>query len=380
MKKLRIFITHSGHPKFWGGGSVVVNNTASELVSLGHDVTVISLSKKELLNEKVDVPYRSIIEPKSKLPWKDVLKVKKIVGNLAKEGSPDVVISVGYEGFGIPSVVPKSIFISANHKIVEDISFLKLCRPKWINPLNWGKWLYSLTLWLDKKTKQKSDRVQALCKLGVNQLKKIYGIKEDKILVVPNGVHLPQNPPGPNLKQKTILFAGGSLPWKGPDIMIKAFSIVKKKFPDTDLVVLGELHRADTDRLKNLAAKGEVFGSIDWHGKVNPDLISEFYSKATICVTPSRVEVFPMVPLEAMAYGVPVIVTPVGAMPEIIEDGNNGYLMEKENYRQLADLICRLLGNPELAGKIGKNGRKTAENLTWRKAAEKYEKEILKMM
>ena len=61
--------------------------------------------------------------------------------------------------------------------------------------------------------------------------------------------------------------------------------------------------------------------------------------------------------LEAMAHGIPTIATLVGGVPQVIEDGVDGFLMPVDDERRLSELLCRLLGDPELRRNVGSAGR-----------------------
>jgi len=88
--------------------------------------------------------------------------------------------------------------------------------------------------------------------------------------------------------------------------------------------------------------------------------------QATVFVRPSTLEGMPLTVLEAMASGLPVIATPVGGTPELIEDGINGYLVPVDDHVALANSIVRLLDDPLMGKSMGQRGRELVEaNHTW---------------
>ena len=94
--------------------------------------------------------------------------------------------------------------------------------------------------------------------------------------------------------------------------------------------------------------------------------VPELMRQASIFVRPSTLEGMPLTVLEAMASGLPVIATPVGGTPELVEDGVNGYLVPVDDHVALADSIVRLFDNPVIAKGMGKRGREMVEaNHTW---------------
>ena len=117
---------------------------------------------------------------------------------------------------------------------------------------------------------------------------------------------------------------------------------------------------------------------MEWIGLTSHKEIPVIYQKASFLILPSRLDLFPIAVLEAMASHLPVIASKVGGIPEIIENEKDGLLVEKENPKQLSKAIIKLLDNPNLAERMGANGRRKVENnYTWKKVAKEFEKEIL---
>ena len=104
-----------------------------------------------------------------------------------------------------------------------------------------------------------------------------------------------------------------------------------------------------------------------------------FWKDADIFVFPTYYhnECFPLVILEAMEQGLPVISTNAGAIPDIIDNGNSGYTVEKSNPSSLASAIELLIKDPELCISMGKAGRKLFEEKFTEEVFEKKMKECL---
>ncbi len=86
------------------------------------------------------------------------------------------------------------------------------------------------------------------------------------------------------------------------------------------------------------------------------------FMESDIFVLPSYAEGLPITILEAMAAGLPIVATAVGAIPEIIEDGKNGYIIEPGDFRTLADWIVRLAEDEKLRRRLGKNNTDTVKS------------------
>lgn len=378
MRKLKIYITQVGHPAFRGGGNTVANNLSESFTKRGHAVTTIYLSPKHLLLNRPKTSYNLVIKKASIIPiincFKIVAIIKKLLNN--KKEKPDVIISFGYEGFFIPSIKGESMFIAASHNFIRPIGIKDFLHLKWLNPLNGGKFLYSTSVLIDKLTKLKADFVQCLCKFGAERCETIYKISPKKIFIVPNGINIEKFIIHPTPKKKTILFIGGSAEHKGLDILINSLLFIAKKYLDIEVVILGEMNKRK-EILVQMAEKLGVSSKIKWEGLVFQKEMFSFYKKAYLVALPSRLDLFPLTILEAMAYGIPVVSTNIGGIPEIINNKVSGIMINCEDPYGLAKAIIELFDNPKKAEEMGRKGREIVEQkFTWEKVVEKYEQEI----
>lgn len=151
-------------------------------------------------------------------------------------------------------------------------------------------------------------------------------------------------PPGVNPERKWIMSMGRLTEQKGFDILLKAFAKVASKYPDWQLIILGEGElRSELEELKTELNLGE---QVVLPGRVkNPFLLME---RAQFFVMSSRFEGFPMAHGEAMLCGLPVIATDCPSGPrELVRDGIDGILIPNQDQAALAIAIERLISNPE---------------------------------
>lgn len=376
---MRIYLTQIGHPNFRGGGNIVAHKLCEEFSKKGHDVTGVFLAPKNFINENFDANYKIKTGTGSKIPLLNVWRCYKIFKNLFNNfGEPDVIISLGYEGLLISFIKKKALFIAASHSpFLRYVGLKELFFDlKWFNPLNFGKWLFMSSFLLDRITKLKADVVQSLCNFGVKQCEDIYKIPANKIFITPDGVDVNYFQKQQLSKEKNIIFLGGSVEYKGLDILLKAFEIVIKNYPNSRLIIIGE-EKERKKELLDLAKFLDVFSKLEWVGLVAPVDIPDYFKRARILVMPSRLELFGIAALEAMASGIPIVASNVGGLPEVVIDGQNGLIVEKENFQKLAEAIIYLFDNPIEAEKMGGKGRKMAEEkFAWGKIIEKFETEI----
>jgi len=206
------------------------------------------------------------------------------------------------------------------------------------------------------------------------------GINENNVIVVPNGVDTEKFKPAGKenarkllnlpLDKNIILFVGALRSIKGVDYLIEA----AKNFVDsnTELYLVG---RDDglKKSLKKMAQDFKITDFIKFIGPVNHKDIPLWVSASDILVLPSLSEGRPNVVLEALACEVPVVATDVGGIPELIINGETGYLVPAKNPLELSEKVNKLLGDENQREKMGKFGRKSIiqRGLTWEAHAKK---------
>jgi len=179
-----------------------------------------------------------------------------------------------------------------------------------------------------------------------------------------------------NTDNKKILFVGRLMKEKGIDVLIKAFSIVNSKFPNTELVIVGKGYiRKELERLvKKLKLKNVIFT-----GFVSDDYLKQAYASSDIFVLPSYVESQSLVLLEALTMGLPCVGSNITAIPELVINGWNGYTFEPGNHEELADKIVQIIFNKKLMKKFSENSLKLVKNHDIEKTTDELEKMYKKL-
>ncbi len=148
--------------------------------------------------------------------------------------------------------------------------------------------------------------------------------------------------------------------YKGMDTLIMALPKLLLHWPDLQLVLVGA--GDDREWLEAIARESGVRRHVHFLSNLSYRELSACYAAAEVFALPSRGEGFGFVYLEAMARGKPVIGGAHGGAPEVISDGETGYLVQHGDPVQLATSIDALLGNPELAKQMGARGRARVES------------------
>ena len=147
---------------------------------------------------------------------------------------------------------------------------------------------------------------------------------------------------------------------KGIDVFLRAVALVKQRFPDTVFLIAG-VFGTNTEHIKY---KEEVLGlrkALDLERKVrflgSSTQVQRILALSDVFALPSRSEGFSNALLEAMACGIPPVVSAVGGNPEVVEDGVNGFLVPFGDSAAVADRVMRLLADPALRQRLGAAAR-----------------------
>lgn len=181
----------------------------------------------------------------------------------------------------------------------------------------------------------------------------------EKIVVVHNGVKVPAEPCSP-WSQQDILFLGRLDARKSPDVLLRASRRVLERFPGTKVVFGGD---GEVEKNKALAEELGIANHCEFHGWVSGAEREGLFARAAVYCLPSKNEGLPMSVLEAMARGIPTVATPVGGVPQVIEDGVSGFLVDVDDVDALSDRLNILLDKPGLRENVGAASRNTVTRL-----------------
>jgi glycosyltransferase involved in cell wall biosynthesis len=194
------------------------------------------------------------------------------------------------------------------------------------------------------------------------------GVPGDKMSILHNSIVLEDYPPlataGPLRGElgipdqaKIVAVIGRLSPEKGHALFLEMARRIHRVRPDVRFLIVGDgpglaALRHEADRL-GLGDRVILTGF--------RDDVRAVYAALDVLVIPSSKEGLPNVLLEAFAFGKPVVATPVGGIPEVLTEGENGYLVDPSDPDTLAERALALLDNPDLARSMGHCGRRTVE-------------------
>ena len=174
-----------------------------------------------------------------------------------------------------------------------------------------------------------------------------------------------------------LLSVGDVKPRKGQHLSLRAFQIIKSQFPEAQYYIVGNYNENDYyRRLKQFIVEHQM-DDVHFLGQVPEENLSQHYEGASVFIlTPQQeglsFEGFGLVYLEAGAYGLPVVATCTGGVPDAVKDGQTGFLAEPGDVDDIAAKTLKLLSDVDLARSIGRQNRLWSEALTWERNAGEY--------
>ncbi|HEU4962286.1 MAG TPA: 1,4-alpha-glucan branching protein domain-containing protein [Bacilli bacterium] len=234
---------------------------------------------------------------------------------------------------------------------------------------------------MEKQLAAESEEVIVCSQYMRAELRDIYGVDAEKLHVLPNGVDLTELRKGteeqaydhahalsdvntPHFSAPTIFYVGRLVPEKGVQVLLEAASHVFAEIPHARFQIAGK--GPMLAELQDLAARLGITDRVDFLGFVTDEQRNRLMRQASVAVFPSLYEPFGIVALEAMGLGIPTVAGRTGGLAEIIEHGDDGWLVEPGNARDLAATLLALLRNPQQTAAVAKRGLlKTETQFGW---------------
>ncbi|NEY35116.1 glycosyltransferase [Streptomyces sp. PRKS01-65] len=364
-----------------GGQNVYVARLTEELAARGHDVTVYTRRDAAGLPDRVPLPGGAVVEhvpagPPEAVPKDDLFPYMPAFGaHLARAWArerPDVVhahfwmsgmaAGTGARPHGIPVVQTFHALgtVKRRHQGGADTS-----PPERIG--------------IERQIGRTCQRVLATCTDEVMELADM-GVPTRQVSVVPCGVDAGHFRPGagtggtpPRRLRHRLLACGRLVPRKGYDQAVRALAHI----PGTELVLAGgppgDAIGADPEarRLLRIAEETGVADRVRLLGAVDPHDMPALIRSADLVLCTPVYEPFGIVPLEAMACGVPVLATDVGGHRDSVADGVTGRLVPPQDPGAIAEAARALLADEGLRRRYGTAGReRVLAHYTWRRVAD----------
>lgn len=351
-----------------GGIEIASQDMARSFASMGNSVCVITSGiKTDIENIQKNLSVYRIINPNIKFLSSVIFWFK--VFFILKKVNPDIVHCQTIQ-MGLPCFVYKRVF--------------KKPYIVWCHGFDvYFKWKFKKII--SRIVFSFSDAVVAITEHMKKELQKTY---KKEIFVIPNSVNLEKFKGHEKQElrkrynilgsEKIVLFVGVVRPVKGVKYLVSAFKIINQKIPESKLYIIGE--GSEIENLKNLAIEKNIEDKVIFKGKIDTQKVAEYMILSDIFVLPSLSEGFPLVLLEAMAAGLPIVCTNVRGLPEIVEDNKNGLLIDPKNSDQISEKVLLILGSKELQDKMHINNLEKSKLYSLENIIEKVNNLYLKVL
>jgi len=343
-------------PKWLGGVEIATKNIAKNLAKTGNDIHVITSFDKGMQKQSQEDGFfiHRIYYPKIKFFGVIFFWLKCLF--LLKKINPDVVHSQTIQ-MGLPCFLAKKLF---------GIPYIVYCHGSDV----YCNWKFKKVI--SKLVLENAEAAVVVTDSMKNKIKE-FGFNIKNIFTIPNGVELSEfeNLSKTDVRKKLkiddseniILFVGTLKTVKGIKYLIEAVKIVKEKGLKIKLLLVGD--GEEKEELKKISEKLNLKENIIFVGRIDNKEIPEYMIASDIFVLPSLSEGLPVVILEAMASGIPIIATKVGGVPDIVKDKENGFLVDSKSPTQIAEKILYLLANDDTRKFISLNNFKKAKDYSW---------------
>jgi len=367
----------------WGGVASVVGNVAIQLQKRGHHVWFLHPGESQSLRVKVTKWNFPGYELNLRNPYVPERPVKSVIGfsvylchtlyqlyTLLVRHDIDIV-NIHYPlGSGVYFTFLRRLL---RLKLVISVHGADLL-PKGIPEDRYSKPLQLLMNsadWLVAPSQSMLDAV-------LTKFPKL----QTRASAIHNAVDMAEfEPDGPEELQRGqhILCIALHHPRKAIDVLIKAFKMFSQIHTEVELWLVGD--GPVTGQLENLAQQLGLTEQVKFMGCQDRPGVRKLLRQCSFLVLPSRDEPFGIAILEAFASRKPVVASAIGGIPEIIEDGKNGILVEPENPQALCDAMTTVWTDRELAERFACVGYATVkQHFQWETAAARYEATFMKLL
>lgn len=370
---MNILVVSHEYPPVGGGGANACFYLTKEYAKAGHQVTVVTSSYRDLPCEENNnnvaiIRVRALRKREEKSTFAEMLSFLYSAGKRTARLARTQRFDVCQIFFGIPSG-PIGLCLRKKHHIPYIIRFGGGDIP---GAQKRFRWIYKLLNPFIHMIWGNADALVA----NSEELRKKALKFDDRypIETIPNGVDSSfftvkgeREVCGEKNEKINILFVSRLIRGKGLQYILPEMERIKRESGrEVGLTIVGD--GPFRGELEEIAQREKVCGAVSFEGKKNRQELCRYYSSADLFILPSESEGMPNVVLEAMAMGLPVIMTPCGGSEELIQ--GNGSVVPIE---QFADAIINLCRDEQARVRMGKQSERLArEKFGWQDKAEQY--------
>lgn len=352
------------------GVTFSIHSLVTKLVQKGHDVRIYAPSYGVQEDRRASISNDQVIERYFSLPLPTFKEVRITLPNLyrvlwsIRSFSPDIIHFHSPGTMGLLAIVCSKLLhiplIGTYHTLFsEQLMYLNPFKSDRVRRIKANETLPKKIIW------NTVNYVYSFCDLIISpsaflrdELRKRKTKKE--IEVVSNGIDISafsiKDFSSPGFR---LLHVGRIGYEKNIDVVIEAFKIISLHFPSVTLTIVGD--GPDMKYLKNISRMFRLGRKVSFTGKIPREKLSKIYRSHDIFITASTMEIQPLVVLEAMASGLPIVGVKRYGLVDLVQNEFNGYLVEPYAPEEIAHYALRILNDSKLARRLGRNSRMMAE-------------------
>jgi glycosyltransferase involved in cell wall biosynthesis len=326
----------------------------------GHEVYFVQLEGNQRQVESRHVPenVNQVIWKGGRKPfqWKDLISLTLDFRRVTREINPDLIHAGPIQTCGLVAVLSgfhPILTMSWGFDLMEDV--------------NKNKFMQWITHYVLRNTDYFTSDANVTKEKAI-----AYGMNPEKTIVFPWGVDLEHFSPKKEERKKDgfILFCNRS--WEaryGVDVLAHAFVQVAQKRDDVRLILLGG--GSQGAKLRQIFQRGGVEEFVTYGGQISQNDLPNWYHQADLYISPSHVDGSSVSLMEALACGLPCLVSDIPANKEWVVENENGWLFRDGDSNHLAEKILMAMNQRDKLFEMGQAGRKSAEKRAdWKQNAE----------
>jgi glycosyltransferase involved in cell wall biosynthesis len=365
--QVKVLLLCYEYPPIGGGGGRVAAQVAAGLALRGHEIRVVSAGMRHLPSRQSRENVL-ILRPQSFRRREDTCTVPEMalyiatslvpVLNEARHWKPDVV----HAHFAVPTgplALITQMFTRIPYVLTAHLGDVPGGVPEQTERLFRHLGLFISPIWRRART------VTAVSHFVASLAARAYGIRP---VVIPNGVKRVAEPDLEVHSPPRIMMAGRLSIQKNPLLAISALALLKAMHWVLEVIGDGPLG----EEMRALARKEGIADRITYHGWQAEAQVAQLMAKSDILLMTSLNEGLPMVAIEALQWGMAIVGSQIGGMPDLVEEGKNGFLCELTPLG-FAQKLERLLANPSMLGTMRRASRAKAADFDLERTISAYE-------
>lgn len=365
---MRIVIANDQHWPMVSGVATAARTLALGLTRAGHDVLVIAPSQTGGRYEEQDEGYQIVRTRSVRFPFRQNLRISVVlereVRSILKEFQPDIVHVHTQLGVGLATITSAGKLsipvVATNHVMPENIIknvriITPLAKPVSSIFTRYGMLLYKGASCIIMPTQSAIDLFKnASVDVPIVPISNGIDLSHFRPLAAKKSTYVTFQLP---VDRPIVSYVGRLDREKHVHILLHAAKSVLKEHKAHFLIV-GDGNA--TESLEDFAQALGIADSVTFTGRVSDDDLLQLHRIGDIFVMPSPAELQSLALLESMASGKPAIAVSAGALPELCQDGRNGFIVPVDNVRIMSERISRLLGDEKLRKKFSSESLKIA--------------------